>query len=200
MDISTRRLGVVALLLPAAFLLGPFYLYPLELIVSRSFGAHGWSLAYYGELLTDTFVLRVLLHTFRLAFVVSLLCIVIGYPLAYAMRIVSERTRRTMMLLILFPLWTSVLVRCFAWIVILGRNGIVNSGLMDLGIIEEPLKLVYNTFGLYVGMVHVQLPFMVLPLYNSLQRIDLRLISAAETMGSRPIAAFFWIVLPLSMP
>ncbi|MCC8967877.1 ABC transporter permease subunit [Bradyrhizobium sp. Pear76] len=145
-------------------------------------------------------MLRVLYQTFKFAFIISALCVILGYPVAYAMRIASDRTRRTITLLILLPLWTSTLVRAFAWIVILGRNGIVNATLTELGIIDEPLKLVYNTVGLYIGMVHIMLPFMVLPLYNSLSRIDLRLLSAAETLGARPISAFFWIVLPLSMP
>ncbi|MBT1516864.1 ABC transporter permease subunit [Bradyrhizobium sp. SRL28] len=196
----SHRIGVISLLLPAALLLLPLYLYPLVEIVSRSLGDKGWSTANYLELFQDPFMLRVLYQTFRFALVISVLCVLVGYPIAYAMRIVSNRTRRTIALLILLPLWTSILVRGFAWIVILGRNGIVNTTLTDLGIVDEPLKLVYNTVGVYIGMVHIMLPFMVLPLYNSLSRIDLRLLSAAETLGSRPISAFFWIVLPLSMP
>ncbi|NEV02204.1 ABC transporter permease subunit [Bradyrhizobium uaiense] len=197
---TTHRIGLVGLLIPAALLLLPFYLYPLVQIVSRSFGDQGWSIANYLELFSDPFMLRVLSQTFRFAFVIAVLCVLVGYPIAYAMRIVSDRTRRTMTLLILLPLWTSILVRGFAWIVILGRNGIVNTALVDIGIIDEPLKLVYNTVGVYVGMVHIMLPFMVLPLYSTLSRIDLRLLSAAESLGSRPISAFFWIVLPLSVP
>lgn len=197
---ASHRMGVVSLLIPAALLLLPLYLYPLVQIAFHSFGTQGWSIANYIELFSDPFILRVLYQTFRLAFMIAVLCVLVGYPIAYAMRIVSDRTRRTMTLLVLLPLWTSVLVRAFAWIVILGRNGIVNTALADLGFIDEPLRLVYNTVGLYIGMVHIMLPFMVLPLYSTLTRIDLRLLSAAETLGSRPISAFFWIVLPLSMP
>lgn len=197
---ATRRIGVVSLLIPAALLLLPLYLFPLVQIAGRSFGDQGWSIDNYLELFSDPFMLRVLYQTFWYAFIVAVLCVLLGYPLAYAMRIVSGRTRATMTLLILIPLWTSSLVRGFAWIVILGRNGIVNTTLADLGMIDEPLKLVYNTVGVYVGLVHIMLPFMVLPLYSTLSRIDLRLLSAAESLGSRPISAFFWIVLPLSMP
>lgn len=196
----TRRIGVVSLLLPAALLLVPFYLYPLAEIGLRSFGEQGWSMANYLELFHDPFTLRVLSGTLRLAFTVSLICVLVGYPIAYAMCLVSDRTRQVMMLLVLLPLWTSVLVRCFAWIVILGRNGLVNTTLSDLGLIDEPLKLVYNSIGVYIGMVHIQLPFLILPLYNTLRRLDLRLLAAAESLGSSPTAAFFWIVLPLSMP
>ncbi|WP_172626635.1 ABC transporter permease subunit [Bradyrhizobium ivorense] len=178
----------------------PLYIYPLMQIVSRSFGGQGGATTNYMDLFSDPFVLRVLYETLRLSLVIAALCVLIGYPIAYAMCVVSDRTRRTMTLLVLLPLWTSILVRCFAWIAILGRNGIVNTVLSNLGLIDEPLKLVYNTVGVYVGVVHIGLPFMVLPLYNSLRRIDLRLLAAAESLGSRPISAFFWIVLPLSMP
>lgn len=195
-----RHLGAWSLVLPAALLLVPLYLYPLAQIASRSFGTEGWSLANYLELFRDPFLLRVLYQTLRVALVVAVLCVLVGYPIAYAMCVVSERARRTMTLLVLLPFWTSILVRAFAWIVILGRNGIVNSGLMSLGLIDDPLKLVYNSVGMYVGLVHIMLPYLVLPLYNSLRRIDLRLLSAAESLGSRPTSAFFWVVLPLSMP
>lgn len=195
-----RRLGSSSLVLPAALLLVPLYLYPIAQIVSKSFGTDGWSVANYIELFQDPFLLRVLYQTLWVALVVAVLCVLVGYPIAYAMCVVSERTRRTMTLIVLLPLWTSILVRIFAWIVILGRNGIVNSGLIGLGIIEEPIKLVYNSVGMYIGLVHIMLPYLVLPLYNSLRRIDLRLLSAAESLGSRPISAFFWVVLPLSMP
>ncbi|SDH41002.1 putative spermidine/putrescine transport system permease protein [Bradyrhizobium sp. Rc2d] len=197
---TNHRIGIIGLLIPAALLFVPLYLYPLVQIGLRSFGDQGWSIANYLELFSDPFMLRVLSQTFRLAFIIAVLCVLVGYPIAYAMCIVSDRTRRTMTLLILLPLWTSILVRAFAWIVILGRNGIVNTVLTDLGLIDEPLKLVYNTVGVYVGMVHIMLPFMILPLYNTLSRIDLRLLSAAESLGSSPVSAFFWIVLPLSMP
>lgn len=197
---ASRPIGVVFLLLPAALLFVPLYLYPLAQIVSRSFGEKGWTIANYLDLFRDLFLLRVLSQTLLLSLNITVLCVLAGYPIAYAMRFVSERTRRTMILLILLPLWTSILVRSFAWIVILGRNGIVNATLLDLGVIDEPLKLVYNTVGTYVGMVHIMLPYLVLPLYSTLQQIDLRLLAAAESLGSRPISAFFWIVLPLSMP
>ncbi|WP_407151122.1 ABC transporter permease subunit [Bradyrhizobium sp. ORS 86] len=197
---TSRRIGVVSLLLPAALLLVPLYIYPLAQIVSRSFGSEKWSTANYVELFSDPFVLRVLYQTLQLSLIIAALCVLVGYPIAYAMCVVSERTRRTMTLLVLLPLWTSSLVRCFAWIVILGRSGIVNTALSNVGLIDTPLKLVYNTIGVYIGVVHIGLPFMILPLYNSLRRIDLRLLSAAESLGSRPISAFFWIVLPLSMP
>lgn len=195
-----HRLGIISLLVPAALLFVPLYLYPLVQIGLRSFGDQGWSMANYLQLFSDPFMLRVLYQTFRFAFIIALLCVFMGYPIAYAMCIVSDRTRRTMTLLVLLPLWTSILVRAFAWIVILGRNGILNSVLTDIGVIDEPLKLIYNTVGVYVGMVHIMLPFMVLPLYNTLSRIDRRLLSAAESLGSQPISAFIWIVLPLSMP
>jgi putative spermidine/putrescine transport system permease protein len=195
-----RRYATLSLVLPAALLLVPLYLYPLAQIVARSFGEGVWSSANYIELIRDPFLLRVLSQTLWLALVVSVLCILIGYPIAYAMCVVPDRTRRTMTLLILLPFWTSILVRVFAWIVILGRNGIVNSALTELGFIDAPLKLVYNSVGTYIGLVHVMLPYLVLPLYNSLRRIDMRMLSAAESLGSRPISGFFWIVLPLSMP
>lgn len=196
----SRRFSMLTLLIPAALILCPLYIYPLAKIVALSFGSNPVSIQHYVELFSDPFLLRVFLQTLRLSATIALLCVVIGYPVAYAMRVASEKTQRNMVVMIMLPLWTSVLVRCFAWIVILGRKGLINEALQATGIIDHPLKLVYNSTGVYVGMLHVMLPFMVLPLYNNLCRIDLKLISAAESLGSSRISAFFWIVLPLSMP
>jgi len=195
-----RRFGIFSLLLPAVLLFGPLYLYPLARIVLTSVDSHPASLRHFVELFSEPFLIRVFLHTLRLSAIITLLCMVIGYPVAFAMRVVSDSTQRTMMLMIMLPMWTSVLVRCFAWIAILGRNGVVNEALRNSGLVEHPLQLVYNSTGVYIGMLQVMLPFMVLPLYNNLRRIDLRLVAAAESLGSSSTSAFFWIVLPLSMP
>lgn len=195
-----RRFGVLSLLLPATLLLAPLYLYPLGQIVSLSFGSHPVSFGHYLDLFSEPFILRALVRTLQMSATIALICVIVGYPVAYAMRVVSDKTQRTMALMIMLPLWTSILVRCFAWIVILGRNGIANGALLGSGLIDHPLNLVYNSVGVYIGMLHVMLPYVVFPLYNNLRRIDMRLVSAAESLGAGRISAFFWVVLPLSMP
>jgi len=112
----------------------------------------------------------------------------------------SEAMKRVIALLVILPLWTSLLVRTYVWIVILGRKGLVNESLIGLGLIDTPLALLYNRFSVYIGMVHIMLPFMVLPLYAVMQRIDLRLLSAAWSLGASRLTSFYLILLPLSFP
>ena len=194
-----RRLGLL-LLVPSLLLLLAVFVAPLVQILLLSFGEEGWSLDPYRTLFADDILLAILMRTLWLSATVTLLCLLLGYPVAYLMLRSSETVRRVIALLVILPLWTSLLVRTYAWIVILGRKGLVNEGLMAFGITDAPVTLLYNRTSVYIGMVHVMLPFMVLPLYAVMQRIDLRLISAACSLGATRTAAFFFIFLPLSLP
>ena len=188
------------LLAPALLLLLAVFVAPLVQILLLSFGEATWSLDYYRSLFADEVLLAILVRTLWLSVTVSVLCLLLGYPVAYLMLRSSETVRRVIALLVILPLWTSLLVRTYAWIVILGRKGLVNESLMALGLTDAPMTLLYNRTSVYIGMVHVMLPFMVLPLYAVMRRIDLRLIAAACSLGASRSAAFFLVFLPLSLP
>lgn len=188
------------LLAPALLLLLAVFIAPLVQILGLSFGEDTWSLDHYRALLADEILLAILMRTLWLSVTVSVLCLLLGYPVAYLMLRSSETIRRVIALLVILPLWTSLLVRTYAWIVVLGRKGLVNESLMALGLTDAPMTLLYNRTSVYIGMVHVMLPFMVLPLYAVMRRIDLRLVSAACSLGASRSAAFFFVFLPLSLP
>lgn len=138
--------------------------------------------------------------TLKLAFTVSVCCALCGYPLAYYMSRLSTRAAAWLMILVLLPFWTSVLVRTYAWIILLQRRGIANNVLQSLGLTDEPLRLVHNFFGAVVGMTHVLLPFLVLPLYSSMRSISADYSRAALSLGASPTRAFWQIFFPLSFP
>jgi putative spermidine/putrescine transport system permease protein len=144
--------------------------------------------------------LRVFWNTVEISLSVTLLTLLIGYPVAYTMAHSGERLRRFLLLVVLVPFWTSLLVRTYAWMVLLQRNGLINNALLGLGIIDEPAALIYNRLGVLIGMVQVQLPFMILPLYSVLTRIDPRYEHAAATLGAPPMRSFLRVYLPLSLP
>ncbi len=197
---SLKGNGPLLLLLPALAVLALVYAWPLGQLLLLGFEPPRWTLSQYRQIIQDPYMLGVLLRTIRLAFEVSLLCLLLGYPVAYLMRRSSARWQRVITLLVILPLWTSILVRSYAWIVLLGRQGLVNRTLQSLGLIDAPVSLLYNRFAVYVAMVHIMLPFMVLPVFSVMRRIDLRLVAAAETLGASRLAAFTWVFLPLSLP
>jgi putative spermidine/putrescine transport system permease protein len=194
------RWGLVSLQVPATLFLLLVYALPVGQMLLSSFQNPGWTLTHYTRVFQDPFLWSVLLGTFRLATEVTLLCLVLGYPVAYLMLRSSERMRQIITILIILPVWTSVLVRAYAWIVLLGRNGVFNQVLLTSDIVSQPLPMLYNRFGVYIGMVHIMLPFLILPLYAVMQRIDLRVVDAALSLGASPTAAFLLTFFPLSMP
>ncbi|WP_137938678.1 ABC transporter permease subunit [Chitinivorax sp. B] len=137
-------------------------------------------------------------NSLKLAFFTTLLCLAIGYPIAYNIARSDEATRNTLLMLVMLPFWTSFLLRVYAWIGILKDNGVLNNILMSLGLINEPIQMLYNQFSVIVGMVYSYLPFMILPLYSHLVKLDGRLLEAAADLGAKPWDAFFKITLPLS--
>jgi putative spermidine/putrescine transport system permease protein len=143
---------------------------------------------------------RTLAVTFRTALVVTAAAVLLGYPYAYAMHRAGRRGAALLGALVLLPFWSSPLVRSFAWAALLEENGVVNNLLLGLGVVEAPVPLMRNSFGVTVGMTHILLPFMVLPLYAAMRRVDPDLMQAAGSLGARPGAAFRRVFLPLTLP
>ncbi len=140
------------------------------------------------------------IKTLRVALTITLLCILLGYPVAYLLANAPARTANLLIILVLLPFWTSVLVRATAWIALLQASGVVNSVLMSLGITNEPLELLYTEFATVITMTHILLPFMILPLYSVMKGIDPSYMRAALSLGARPLSAFFRVYLPMSVP
>src|SRR5690242_12824885 len=143
------------LVLPALAIYAGVYLYPLARLGAWSLYDKGFTLKFYAELFAESMYVTALSNTLEISLLVTAVCLVLGYPLAYLITTTSPTARRILMVLVLVPFWTSILVRTFAWIVILGNNGLVNRALMAIGIIDRPLKLLFNMAGVQVGMVHV---------------------------------------------
>ena len=158
------------------------------------------SLDNYKYLLTDEVYAVSYLYSIRTAFFSTVLCLLIGYPMAYAMARSSKAMQGILMLVIILPFWTSFLLRVYALEGIIRDNGLLNSALLWLGVIDHPLKIMRTTFAVYLGIVYSYLPFMVLPLFATLEKLDHTLLEAASDLGSRPWRAFVDITLPLSMP
>jgi putrescine transport system permease protein len=148
----------------------------------------------------DPLYLDAFLNSLWVASVSTLICLLIGYPMAYAIATAPERARLPLLMLIILPFWTSFLIRVYAWIGILKPNGLLNGLLMGLGIIDEPLTILHTQTAVYIGVVYSYLPFMILPLYANLTRLDLGLLEAAADLGCRPFEAFLRVTLPLSLP
>jgi putative spermidine/putrescine transport system permease protein/spermidine/putrescine transport system permease protein len=189
-----------SLALPGLLLITIVALAPIAWLFWLSFrDAEGLTLAHYARLLHPSYLIT-LRSTFELSFLVTIICILLGYPLAYITAQVRPRIAALLLLLVLFPIWTSLLVRCYAWLVLLQRRGLINNWLTDLGLIEAPLRLVHNFLGTTIGMVHIMLPFMVLPLYASMRAINQDYMRAAANLGASPVKAFWQIYVPLSLP
>src|SRR5690606_19770893 len=140
------------------------------------------------------------LNSVKIAFFATCICILIAYPVAYGVARVPESWRNPLLLLIVLPFWTSLLLRVYAWIGLLKNNGIINNFLVSIGLITDPLPMMNNAFSIYVGIVYSYLPFMLLPLYAALSRMDLTLLEAAADLGASRTRAFFSVTLPLSIP
>ena len=189
------------LVLPAVVFLGLFFLVPLVAMSVRSVtDPPGAGVANYEQFFGEAAYVRVLLNTFWIAALATVACLVVGYPFAYLMTVVPGRIAGLLLIAVLLPFWSSLLVRTFAWQVLLRDTGIINRFLLDLGLITEPLTLIRTTGGVIVGMSHILLPFMVLPLYAVMRRIDPEYGRAAANLGATPVAAFLRIFVPLSLP
>jgi putrescine transport system permease protein len=151
-------------------------------------------------LVEDSLYWKAYLNSIKVAAVSTLLCLLIGYPMAYAIARAPSTWRNVLLMMVILPFWTSFLLRVYAWIGILKNNGLINNFLMWLGLIEQPIVMMQTDFAIYVGIVYSYLPFMILPLYSNLEKMDLTLLEAAADLGCRPFKAFVTITLPLSLP
>jgi putrescine transport system permease protein len=154
----------------------------------------------YQVLLRESLYVDTFLYSVKVAAVSTFWCLLLGYPMAYAIARSKPSTRNLLLMLIILPFWTSFLLRVYAWVGLLKTNGVINNTLLAMGLIDEPLTLLYTDFAVYVGIVYSYLPFMILPLYSNLEKHDLTLLEAAADLGARPFKAFFKVTLPLSMP
>jgi putative spermidine/putrescine transport system permease protein/spermidine/putrescine transport system permease protein len=197
-----ERAALIGLLSPAMLLVLLLIFVPVGWLSWLSlFDAQGaLSVENYRRLVDQPSYVRTFLATFKVAFVVTGACVLLGYPLAYMLAQLPRRAAALCMMLVILPFWTSVLVRTYAWLVILQRNGLVNDWLAELGLIGEPLELVHNFAGVVVGMTHILLPFFVLPLYAAMKAIDRDLLRAAMNLGASPTATFWKVFFPLSVP
>jgi putrescine transport system permease protein len=140
------------------------------------------------------------IYSLKVAFFSTLMCLVLGYPMAYAIARSQPSTRALLLLLVILPFWTSFLLRVYAWIGLLKTDGVINNVLAALGIIDQPLAMMNTSFAVYIGIVYSYLPFMILPLYSNLEKHDLTLLEAAQDLGAGPIKSFLRVTLPLSTP
>ena len=190
------------ILLPAVLVLLALFVYPLLGLVDRSVykRGEGYTLVFYGQIWRVPVYLQVIGRTFRTAALVTLMCLALGYPLAYLLATLRPRVARLLMIVVVLPFFTSIIVRTYAWMVLLGRNGIVNQYVTWLGLTEAPLPLLYNQGGVLIGMTYVLLPYMVLTIYSVMRGIEPGFIRAAHSLGASRWQAFRKVFLPLSVP
>lgn len=201
-DRLIERWLMLSLAAPALLLVFVCLLVPVAWLFYMSFYTDGGeaTLVNYQRLVEQPSYARIFWTTFKVSVLTTGICAVLGYPLAYFMSQLPTRAANLCMIAVLLPFWTSLLVRTYAWLVLLQRSGLINSWGMQLGLWSEPLPLVNNMAGTLIGMVHIMLPFIVLPLYGSMRAIDRTLLQAAANLGASPVQSFCRVFLPLSLP
>jgi ABC-type spermidine/putrescine transport system permease subunit I len=202
---TDRRLGDVRLFgltIPGLAIVACLLVVPVGWLFTLSFvdGDGSFTVANFTRIWTEGAYVDIFIATFEISALVTVICVLLGYPLAFCLSQLPQRWSGILLLGVLIPFWTSILVRTYAWLVILQRRGIVNNLLIHLGVIHTPLSLVNNMTGTVIGMVHVMMPFLVLPLYASMRTIDVGYMRAAANLGASPTRAFWQIFFPLSMP
>lgn len=197
-----EKYRLFGLTMPYLFMVFFLIVIPIGWLFYMSFiGRDGTlSMENYARMLKSKAYVRIFLTTFKISFLTTLICAVLGYPLAYFMSQLSNRWANICMIGVLIPFWTSLLVRTYAWLVLLQKKGVVNSLAIDIGLISEPIKFVHNTSGTLIGMVHIMLPFLILPLYANMKAIDKDCLKAASSLGATPTRAFWTVFFPLSIP
>jgi putrescine transport system permease protein len=154
----------------------------------------------YATIASDNFYVRAYLNSLKIAAVSTFLCLLVGFPIAYGMARAREETRQVLLMMVILPFWTAFLIRVYAWIGILRTEGFLNNFLLWIGVIHEPLTIMNTDWAVYIGIVYSYLPFMILPLYANLEKMDLTLLEAAADLGCRPIKAFWVVTVPLALP
>lgn len=193
---SSRLRGALPAL-PALILLFVFFLFPVVRMLGQSL--EGGTLDWYAKALGQALYLQVYWATFEIAVIVTLVCLLLGYPLGFLLATTTPGWATLGFIFVLLPLWTSVLVRTYAWMVLLGRNGVFNRLLLESGLIADPLPLLNNFAGVLIGMVHVLLPYMVLPIYGAVRKVDPAVVAAAEGLGASSVRIFWRVYLPLTL-
>ena len=193
-----RRAVPLLLAAPLLIYMLVFYALPVVAMLLRSVNDPTWTLLHYATLLDDVVFQKTFWITINTSVTVTLGCLILGYPVA--MGLVRSRSMAPFILVvILLPFWTSVLVRSYAWMVLLGRHGLVNEALLALGMIDRPIRILNTPLATQIAMIHILLPYMILPIANALRQIDPSLIRAASGLGSTPFMTFRQVILPLSM-
>ena len=206
------------LISPTWLVLGGFFIFPLVIMLIVSFGQKGlygglkpiedlWGYISSGDFMSnyaksiDGLYLKIYWRSIWMAVLTTVLCLLISYPMAYYIAVVAPAKYKNLLLgLVVIPFWTSFLIRTYAWMLILRTEGLVNTVLMNAGLIDHPLDLLYNEFSVMLGLVYGELPFMILPLYASLEKLDLTLLEAASDLGSHHMDTFWRVTMPLTMP
>ncbi len=197
---ARRRLVTVVLLAPALGFLGVAFVLPLGVLLKLSFTAPAGPLSTYAEILGGWLYMRVFWNTLVLALMVTTIAVLAGYPAAYMLTRLKGFALTLALYGVLFPLWISVLIRTFAWILLLESNGPVNRALVGSGILDAPTAFLFSNTGVMIGMVHVLLPYAILPVYANMLRLDARLLLASDGLGASPWLTFRRVYLPLTMP
>lgn len=196
---SRDRISLLAL--PATLYMAAAFAIPLFLLLITSITTpQGLSLATYREFFADAYSWKVLGNTLESALKVTLVALIIGYPMAFALARSSGITQVILLIALILPLSVGVVVKAFSWSILLRSNGVLNTALLNLGIVEQPIRLIFTEVGLLIGAVNVFLPFMVLPIYSVVKMIDRRYVEAASTLGASPWHSFRKVTVPLTMP
>jgi putative spermidine/putrescine transport system permease protein len=200
-SLDRERLLAIGFAAPALIVLLAVFALPLALLLAASvLGPSGISFAGYGKLLGTAYYLGVIWNSLRLALLTTLIALAIGYPASFALARARGVVRSLLLATLFLPLAASVIVKAFAWTILLRSDGVVNQFLIALGLIDEPIRMIFTETALIVGSVNIFLPFMVLPIYTVVAQLDSRLTEAAATLGASPAVAFLRVVAPLTIP
>jgi spermidine/putrescine transport system permease protein len=204
---KNESLKAFLILSPSIFWLGLFFVFPLFIVLIYSFGTRG---EFSGVRLTFTLInyirffdplfLRTLMRSLGVGLMVTAICLLLGYPLSYYIAIHAGKWKNTLLVLVIIPFWTNYLIRIFTWILILRTEGILNTFLQYINVISEPLNILYTMNAVLIGISYDYLPFMILPLYASIEKLDLSLLEAAQDLGASKMKSFLKVTLPLTMP
>lgn len=196
-----RKISQYLLFIPCIVLVAYFMIVPLlDVIIPTFTNTNGGMFSAYKEFFTDSYMMSIFWRTIKISLVSSIICMFIGVPVSYCISRVSKKVRGFLIALTVFPILTNSVVRSFAWMSILGKNGIINSLLMKFNLIQEPLSLLYTEGAIIIGTIYIFLPLMIISLVGVMENIDNDLLEAAESLGANRLKAFFKVVFPLSLP
>lgn len=196
-----KNKSVYLMLVPGILVLVLFLIVPILITISQTFkGVDGLTFDTYVKLIKDKYFVSVFLRTIKLASITTMIAIILGFPTAYYISTTNKKVRGLYIMFAVFPLLTSAVVRSFSWMVILGKKGLFNTLLLKIGLIDKPLKLLYNEISIVTGLVYLFLPLMIMSLVGVMENIDSDLTEAAESLGASRFKAFIKVILPLSIP